>query len=226
MATGPDRFQNFSDSLQLTLDQQLLDQLTMDHSPRDQSPIVQPPLVQANRSTPSPRVERRESESSSWVIRKMPRSWRLELKTASTNEKALGIRSSQKALHIHCALLRQITGLTLGSFSVVSLPTALIRATSPMIGSFHDRDLNPELTGSTPIERRLYNYALMETTKRYLLGEENWVSIEGRDSIGSFSDRWSEIIWQKDSQFLRQAFDQIILPLRRRDSSLVEDIGT
>ncbi len=114
----------------------------------------------------------------------------------------------------------------MGRFSVLSLPTALIRETSPMVGSFHDRDLNPDLAGPTPIEKRLYNYALMETTKRYLLGEENWFSIEPSESLGSFTDRWSEIIWRQDSQFLRHAFEQTILPLRRRDSLLVEDIGT
>ena len=220
MAIGPDRFQNFTDSRhesqQLTLGESAL------NSPRAFAG------TRANETTsrPASRPERRESEFSSWVIRKMPRSWRLELRTTSTPEKAGGLRSSQKALHIHCALLRQIKGLSLGHFSVLSLPTALIRATSPLIGSFHDRDLNPDLVGDTPIERRLYNYALMETTKRYLLGEENWLSVERSESVGSFTDRWSEIIWEQDSQFLRRAFDETILPLKRRDSFLVEDIGT
>lgn len=228
MAIGPDRFQNFGESRQLTLEHALDGTHALDDT---QGRIPdQLPLSAIGRPSSS-RTERRESECSSWVIRKMPRSWRLELRTLPSSDKPAGIRSSQKALQIHCALLRQIYGLSLGHFSVLSLPTALIRATSPMIGSFHDRDLNPELVGSTPIERRLYNFALMETTRRYLAGEENWICVDRPESTNSFRDRWSEIIWRQDSQYLRQAFDQIILPLyqrpsQQRDKLLVEDVGT
>lgn len=140
-------------------------------------------------------------------------------------ESVLGIRSTNKALKIHCALLRQIFGLSNGYFSMLSLPTSLVRGNCPLVGSFHDRDLNPELAGITSIEKRLYNFALMETTRRFLNGEENWLAIDCPESSSHRADRWSLNVWQRDSELLRQAFELIILPLRRKDIPLLEEAG-
>jgi hypothetical protein len=177
------------------------------------------------------RQERRESESTRWVIRKMPRSWRLEIRTEifspsnSDLESVLGIRSTKKALKIHCALLRQIFGLSNGHFSMLTLPTSLVRGNCPLVGSFHDRDLNPELAGISSIEKRLYNFALMETTRRYLNGEENWLAIECPESNIHRADCWSLNVWERDSELLREAFDLDILPLRRKDVPLLVEAG-
>lgn len=152
-----------------------------------------------------------------WVIREMPRSWRLELKSEPG---MTGLKSAHRAQTIHGALLRQLHGLAIGHFSILTLPTSLIKGPSWASGIFVDRDLNGDLAGETAIEKRLFNYAMKETARQYLEGVDNWPSFECPVRGNAPVDPWSENLWLRDRQILTSSFEKWIQPMRSRSQSL------
>lgn len=151
-----------------------------------------------------------------WVIREMPRSWRLEIQSLPSSE--LGLKSAHRAQTIHGALLRQLQGLASGHFSILTLPISLLKGPTATSGVFIDRDLNSDLAGETAIEKRLFNYAMKETARQYLDGIENWPRFDCPVKGCTPIDPWSENIWLCDLQILTTSFEKWIQPLRKNSS--------
>jgi hypothetical protein len=154
-----------------------------------------------------------------WVIREMPRSWRLEIQAKPFGTDT-GIKSAHRAQTIHGALLRQLHGLSLGHFSILTLPNSLIKGPTSAAGVFIDRDLNGELAGETAIEKRIFNFAMKETARQYVEGLENWPNLECPVRGSAPVDPWSENLWLCDRQILTSSFEKWIQPLRSRQQSL------
>lgn len=153
-----------------------------------------------------------------WTVRDMPRSWRLEIQARDPKHASMGLKSSHRAYTIQGALLRQLHGLALGHFSILSLPTTLLKGPTSAHGCFNDRDLNSELAGETAIEKRLFNFAMKETARHFIEGIENWpiFPCPVRGSIAP--DPWSENLWLNDIHTLTSSFEQWIRPLRKRNA--------
>jgi len=151
-----------------------------------------------------------------WVIREMPRSWRLEIQSLTNPE--LGLKSAHRAQTIHGALLRQLHGLSIGHFSILTLPTTLLKGPTSTAGIFIDRDLNGDLAGETAIEKRLFNYAMKETTRQYLDGIENWPRFDCPVKGSTPVDPWSENLWLSDLKILTVAFEKWPQPRRKKSN--------
>lgn len=156
-------------------------------------------------------------DSYDWVIREMPRSWRLEIQSYPGSES--GFKSAQRAHTIQGALLRQLHGLSIGHFSILTLPNTLLKGPTSAFGTFVDRDLNSELAGETAIEKRLFNFALKETTRQYLDGVENWPQFDCPVKGSTPVDPWSENLWLADLQILTTAFEKWIQPLKNNQQN-------
>jgi hypothetical protein len=170
---------------------------------------------------------RTKPEIYEWVIREMPRSWRLEIQakpcgldTGTGTGMGMGIKSAHRAQTIHGALLRQLHGLAIGHFSILTLPTSLIKGPTSAAGVFIDRDLNGDLAGETAIEKRLFNFAMKETARQYVEGLENWPSLDCPVKGNAPVDPWSENLWLCDRQILTSSFEKWIQPLRSRQQFL------
>ncbi len=149
-----------------------------------------------------------------WVIREMPRSWRLEIQTFETAARHAGFRAAPRVFKAHGALLRQLHGLCRGHFSILELPTGLLKGPAGLSGVYLDRDMNDDLAGASSDEKRIFNQGLRETTQMFLDGIEPWPDfpcpLDGR----KVSDRWSLDLWAKDQAELKGSFETLIQPLR------------
>lgn len=156
-----------------------------------------------------------------WIIRDMPRSWRLELSASVSDEATKStFRSVSKVQAVHGALLRQLYGLAAGHFSILSLPTALVKGPTSVSWVFMDREINGELAGETSIEKRLFNFAMKETVRLYLAGIENWPKLECPTCGKAPVDPWSENLWNNDVHTLTNAFETLIAPSRDKTRQL------
>lgn len=185
--------------------------------PPNEAAICTESRTQANtQSQPAPRVGPKSptsvGNSYDWVIREMPRSWRLEIQSYPSSEP--GLKSAHRAQTIQGALLRQLHGLSFGHFSILTLPTALLKGPTSSFGTFVDRDLNSELAGDTAIEKRLFNFAMKETTRQFLDGVENWPRFDCPVKGSTPVDPWSENLWLCDLQILTTSFEKWIRPLK------------
>ncbi|MBN8541718.1 MAG: hypothetical protein J0L82_15105 [Deltaproteobacteria bacterium] len=166
---------------------------------------------------------RTKPEIYDWVIREMPRSWRLELQAqACATDTGTGMKSAHRAQTIQGALLRQLHGLAIGHFSILTLPTSLIKGPTSAAGVFIDKDLNGDLAGETAIEKRLFNFAMKETARQYIEGLENWPSLDCPVKGNIPVDPWSENLWFCDRQILISSFEKWIQPLRSRQQSFAK----
>ena len=155
-----------------------------------------------------------------WVIREMPRSWRLEVQHQETREKNAGFRSAPRFFKLHGALLRQLHGLTRGHFSLIELPTALLKGPAGLSGVYEDRDMSDELAGPLGEDKRVFNLGLRETAQLFLDGLENWPEFPCPLDDRKVPDRWSTDLWEKDQQVLKEAFADFVQPLRMKQLGL------
>lgn len=165
--------------------------------------------------------ERTESEKFSekffdWTIREMPRSWRLEVQISENPHPNEGIKNSARFLTLHGSLLRQLHGLTRGHFSLMELPTALLKGPAALSGVYEDRDMSDGLAGAEVDEKRVFNHALRETVRLFLSGSEPWPEFPCPLDDRKVSDRWSIELWRKDQAVMASAFHEIIQPLRTK----------
>lgn len=157
----------------------------------------------------------------------MPRSWRLEIQTHESAEKNTGFKSAPRFFKAHGALLRQLHGLSRGHFSIMELPTALLKGPSGAAGSYVDRDMCDDLAGPSNEEKRVFNEGLRETVQMFLDGIEPWPEFPCPLDSRKTSDRWSIDLWEKDQTELKEIFTDMIRPLRMKQYDLKpEDFGT
>lgn len=156
-----------------------------------------------------------------WMIRMMPRSWRLEVvsaeREAATDQTgmkkvdgliAIGpFVGPQKVMRVQAALLRQIFGFTRARFSLTEIPPFLLRPATGQAGVFVDAELSTELAGEGLSEKHDFNFALLETTQRFLCGDDEWPLFEPM-----FGDRWSEELWRSDQLSLSVAIKSFLRP--------------
>jgi hypothetical protein len=182
---------------------------------------------------PCNRVGTQTHKSASWIIREMPRSWRLELvfqlpevnSSDTTSSKSTdsdyeqrrhevgAFRNVGRCMKVHGALLRQVIGLTSGEFQISKLPVSLLKGPSSMLGLFEDRDVSETLAGEQDEERRAFNSGLRELTWAFLSGVENWPEFPFPSDN---EDRWSRQLWLQDQLELRQSFETTLAPFRQR----------
>lgn len=158
-----------------------------------------------------------------WTIREMPRSWRLEVVSHETREKNAGFRSGPRFFNVHGSLLRQIHGLTRGHFSLMELPTALLKGPAGLSGVYEDRDMSDGLAGLQPVEKRAFNQGLKETARLFLEGIESWPEFPCPLDESKIQDRWSMDLWIKDQIVLRESFEDFIRPLRMKQLGLTPE---
>lgn len=151
-----------------------------------------------------------------WSIREMPRSWRLEIQTQETREKYAGFRSAHRFFNVHGSLLRQLHGLTRGHFSLMEMPTALLKGPAGLSGVYEDRDMSDELAGPASDDKRTFNQGLRETAQLFLDGIEPWPEFPCPLDDRKVPDRWSVDLWEKDQAALKQAFEDFVQPLRMK----------
>lgn len=165
-----------------------------------------------------------------WVVREMPRSWRLEVQIQEgheANQHDAGFRAAARVFKAHGALLRQLHGLSRGHFSLMELPTGLLKGPAGLAGVYIDRDMNDDLAGISFEDKRVFNQGLRETTQMFLDGIEPWPEFPCPIDDRKLSDRWSADLWQKDQVELKLAFESLIRPLRARQLGIrVEDFGS
>lgn len=161
-----------------------------------------------------------------WVVREMPRSWRLEVQTYDTSERNAGFKAAPRVFKAHGALLRQLHGLTRGHFSIMELPTGLLKGPAGLAGVYIDRDMNDDLAGPLSEDKRIFNQGLRETTQMFLDGIEPWPQFPCPLDDRKVADRWSADLWEKDQSELRSVFEHLVRPLRARQLGIrVEDFG-
>jgi len=164
-----------------------------------------------------PRTSQTESEKFfDWTIREMPRSWRLEVQISESPQPNEGFKNSARFLTLHGSLLRQLHGLTRGHFSLMELPTALLKGPAALSGVYEDRDMSDDLAGADADEKRVFNHALRETVRLFLSGIESWPEFPCPLDDRKVSDRWSIELWRKDQATMAAAFQEIIQPLRTK----------
>lgn len=149
-----------------------------------------------------------------WVLRDMPRSWRLEIQAQETTEKYVGFRASPRFFKTHGALLRQLHGLRAGHFSIMELPTGLLKGPSGLSGSYVDREMNDDLAGPSADDKRTFNQGLQETAQLFIDGIEPWPEFPCPIDERKPADRWSMDLWTKDQQELKSSFESLIRPRR------------
>lgn len=163
-------------------------------------------------------------KSLGWMLRAMPRSWRLEVvstdREAATDQtgqkKTDGLFSigpfagPQKVMKIQAALLRQIFGFTRARFSLTDIPPFLLKPATGQSGVFLDGELNAEIAGAGASDRHEYNCALLDATLRFLRGDDEWPSFEPE-----FGDRWAKELWHSDQINLNVALKTFLRPASR-----------
>lgn len=178
---------------------------------------------------PCNRVGTQTHKSASWIIREMPRSWRLELvfqlpelhsptglgdrESEDRRHEVGAFRNMGRCLKVHGALMRQLLGLMWGEFQISKLPVSLLKGPSSMLGAFEDRDVSESLAGPSEEDRRAFNSGLRELTWAYLSGIENWPDFPFPSEL---DDRWSRQLWMQDQLELQQSFESTFAPFRQR----------
>ncbi|HRK07348.1 MAG TPA: nucleotide excision repair endonuclease [Pseudobdellovibrionaceae bacterium] len=178
---------------------------------------------------PCNRVGTQTHKSASWIIREMPRSWRLELvfqlpelhsptglsdRDSEDRRHEVGaFRNVGRCLKVHGALMRQLFGLMWGDFQISKLPVSLLKGPSSMLGAFEDREVSESLAGPSEEDRRAFNSGLRELTWAYLSGIEKWPDFPFPSES---EDRWSRQLWAQDQLELQQSFDSTFAPFRQR----------
>jgi hypothetical protein len=162
-----------------------------------------------------------------WIVREMPRSWRLEVQTHDTSERDAGFKAAPRVFKAHGALLRQLHGLVRGHFSIMELPTGLLKGPAGLAGVYIDRDMNDDLAGTSAEDKRVFNQGLRETTQMFLDGIEPWPEFPCPLDDRKIPDRWSADLWERDQAELKASFEHLIRPLRARQLGIrVEDFGS
>jgi hypothetical protein len=156
----------------------------------------------------------------------MPRSWRLEIQIRETSEKNSGFKSAPRFFKIHGAVLRQLHGLCRGHFSMMELPTALLKGPAGLSGVYEDRDMSDELAGPVAEDKRVFNHGLRETVQMFLEGIEPWPEFPCPLDDRKVPDRWSVDLWEKDQAELKAAFEEFIQPIRVKQFGFTpEELG-
>lgn len=136
-----------------------------------------------------------------WTIQDRNESWSLQIEMHETTDRLAGFKSPPRIFKVHGALLRQLHGLTSGRFSVMELPTRLLKGPAGATGAYTDTSLR-------------------EIVDMYLAGVDTWPERPCPALKNEIADRWSAELWEKDQTELREAFDKFIRPFRFRQYGL------